>query len=158
MDVQEFANVFLDKLEQSLKGTPQERLLEDVFGGTVVSQVICKECPHRSERTEPFITISIDVKNNPTIEDGLKVRKLCSLLFTHTAIIVCARSRPVLMLAFNSIMFKPRCSTAITSTIAARATSAWLRFAAFACKSRRPISSFTSNGMTSLFRGTNMDR
>jgi ubiquitin carboxyl-terminal hydrolase 34 len=43
MDVDEYFNMLFDKLEKCLKNTPQERILQDCFGGKVVNQIICKE-------------------------------------------------------------------------------------------------------------------
>jgi hypothetical protein len=43
MDVDEYFNMLFDKLEKCLKGTQQERILQDCFGGKVVNQIICKE-------------------------------------------------------------------------------------------------------------------
>ncbi len=56
MDVDEYFNMLFDKLEKSLKNTPQERILQDCFGGKVVNQIICKE-PVRvgDEESNPLI-------------------------------------------------------------------------------------------------------
>ena len=43
MDVDEYFNMLFDKLENCLKGTSQERILQDCFGGKFVNQIICKE-------------------------------------------------------------------------------------------------------------------
>jgi hypothetical protein len=50
MDANEFFNNLFAKLEEQLKGTEEENLLKDVFGGELCNQLIPKECPHRSER------------------------------------------------------------------------------------------------------------
>jgi ubiquitin carboxyl-terminal hydrolase 34 len=42
MDANEFFNMLFDKLENSLKGSPQEHILKEVFGGTLCNQLICK--------------------------------------------------------------------------------------------------------------------
>lgn len=72
MDVQEFCNQFLDKIDVALKDTEQAKLLEDVFGGAVSNHIICQDCPHRSSREEPFITLSVDVKNLGSLTDSLQ--------------------------------------------------------------------------------------
>ena len=43
MDVDEYFNMLFDKLEKCLKGTQQERILQECFGGKVVNQIICNE-------------------------------------------------------------------------------------------------------------------
>jgi ubiquitin C-terminal hydrolase len=85
MDCNEFSNMLFDKLESSLKGrnfpefslfsrgTPQEKLLQRIFGGTYSNQLICKECPHKSETNEPFYTLSIEVSRQKNIHDSLSL-------------------------------------------------------------------------------------
>jgi hypothetical protein len=88
--------VFLDKLETDLKGTPQEHLVPSLFTGTSVNQVggwvgafarcrcsltllpsawvpvqvICKTCGTVGEREEAFHHIPLDVKINNNIHDA----------------------------------------------------------------------------------------
>lgn len=45
--------------------------LTSIFGGVFSQQVICKTCPHRSEREEPFAAVSVDVMNKKGLEDSL---------------------------------------------------------------------------------------
>mmetsp|Transcript_12467 Transcript_12467/g.20271 ORF Transcript_12467/g.20271 Transcript_12467/m.20271 type:complete len:3278 (-) Transcript_12467:248-10081(-) len=71
MDVDEFFNMLFDRLESLLKKTHQKDLLRNVFGGTVTNQIICRGCPHYSERDEAFYVISLEVKNKKTIEESL---------------------------------------------------------------------------------------
>lgn len=46
MDVDEFFNNLLDKLEPYLKGTKNEGIIKRNFGGMLSNQLICKGCPH----------------------------------------------------------------------------------------------------------------
>ncbi|KAK5577390.1 hypothetical protein RB653_002331 [Dictyostelium firmibasis] len=73
MDADEFFNMLFDKLENTLKSTPQEKLLKDFFGGSSVNQFISQECNHVSEREEPFYTISVEVKNKKEIQESLQL-------------------------------------------------------------------------------------
>jgi ubiquitin C-terminal hydrolase len=73
MDVNEFFNVLFDKLEALLKGSPQEKLLDYWFGGKISNQLICKDCPHRSERAETFYILSLEVKNKRSIKESLEL-------------------------------------------------------------------------------------
>jgi len=45
--------------------------LTSIFGGVFSQQVICKTCPLRSEREEPFAAVSVDVMNKKGLEDSL---------------------------------------------------------------------------------------
>jgi ubiquitin carboxyl-terminal hydrolase 9/24 len=63
--------MFLDRLETAIKGTPQEKTVQSHFGGKFASELICKGCPHYYERSEPFLSIGVSVKNKRSIQEGL---------------------------------------------------------------------------------------
>jgi uncharacterized UBP type Zn finger protein len=70
-DVNEFCGLLFDTLENvdpRVKG-----LLKSMFEGTLVYQIISRECAHRSERTEPFTMLTAEVKNKSTLEDSLEL-------------------------------------------------------------------------------------
>eukprot|EP01116_Phalansterium_solitarium_P000716 TRINITY_DN10564_c0_g1_i1.p1 TRINITY_DN10564_c0_g1~~TRINITY_DN10564_c0_g1_i1.p1 ORF type:complete len:1509 (+),score=570.89 TRINITY_DN10564_c0_g1_i1:105-4631(+) len=71
MDADEYFNQLCDKIDSLTKGTPHEKLLQNIWGGKLSSQLICKGCPHRTEREEGFYTISIDIKDKQDIEQAL---------------------------------------------------------------------------------------
>lgn len=71
MDVDEFFANIMDQLETLLKGTSQEKVLTEFFGGEVVNQIIPTECPHVVERTEPFLNLSLEMKNKFQLEHCL---------------------------------------------------------------------------------------
>ena len=114
MDVQEFCNLLVDRIEHGVKGTPQEKILDQVFGGTVVNQIICKECIHRSEREEPFFSLGIEIKNQSSIEDGLRVRKFSALNKIN-------KNQPNMFFCSSLSMARPLMGR--TSTTAQRVTS-----------------------------------
>ena len=72
-DVDEFFNLFCDRLETSLKPLPQKRLLQDVFGGQLSHLITCQQCKHSSERVEDSLSISLDVKGKANVNDSLKL-------------------------------------------------------------------------------------
>ena len=72
MDVDEFFNYFMDKLEGLIKDSPQKNLIKNHFGGLQVTELIGKDCTHRSERYEPFLTVSVEVKNKKSLQEGLE--------------------------------------------------------------------------------------
>jgi len=71
MDVDEFFNMFMDRLEFAIKGSPQEKMIQDHFGGTYANELICKGCPHYSERSEPYLAVNLQVKNKKSIKESL---------------------------------------------------------------------------------------
>lgn len=65
----EFFNLLMDRIEQTLKEGRNQSLVQDNFRGFMVNEVIGQdECHHKSEREEPFIVISLPVKNKKTIQ------------------------------------------------------------------------------------------
>ena len=71
MDADEFFNTFMDRLENQIKNTKYEHLIKRHFGGVLSNELICKGCPHYSEREEPFLVVSLQVKNKKNIFQSL---------------------------------------------------------------------------------------
>jgi len=71
MDADEFFNMFMDRLETQIKGTKHEHSIKQHFGGIVSNELICKGCPHYSEREESFLTVNLQVKNKKNIDQSL---------------------------------------------------------------------------------------
>jgi ubiquitin carboxyl-terminal hydrolase 9/24 len=57
--VDEFFNMFMDRIECLIKGTKEEKIMNNLFQGVFANELICKDCPHYSEREEPFLAISL---------------------------------------------------------------------------------------------------
>lgn len=72
MDVDEFFNLFLDKLENALKPTSLAKTIKRHFGGLFANQLICKDCPHSSVREEPFLALNLQVKNKRSLQQCLE--------------------------------------------------------------------------------------
>ena len=72
MDADEFFSTFMDRIEELLKGSSNEELIKNHFGGLQVTEIIGKDCGHRSERLEPFLTVPLEVKNKKSIIEGLE--------------------------------------------------------------------------------------
>jgi len=70
-DVDEFFSMFLDQAENNFTGTKGEQDLKKIFGGTFAQQLICIGCPHRSSREEPYLTMSLEIKNKANIKEAL---------------------------------------------------------------------------------------
>jgi len=72
-DANEFFNMLFDRLETCLKATREESFLRQEFGGLFRHQLLCLDCPHTSEREEPFYTMGISVKNKKNIIESLEL-------------------------------------------------------------------------------------
>jgi ubiquitin carboxyl-terminal hydrolase 34 len=71
-DAQEFLNVAFDRLENLLKGTSQKYLLNNTFGGKTCEIQRCKNCGTTRKNSDVFFNLSLEVKNQSSIHDGLK--------------------------------------------------------------------------------------
>lgn len=72
MDVDEFFNLLFDRIEGQLHSAEQKSVFRSFYGGKLVQQVKSKECPHISEREEPFSAIQCDIKGKTGLQDSLK--------------------------------------------------------------------------------------
>jgi ubiquitin C-terminal hydrolase len=70
-DVDEFLNIYMDKIEQNILGTEDDKYLKSIFGGAFAQELICKDCPHRSSREEPYMALSLEIKNKSNITEAL---------------------------------------------------------------------------------------
>ncbi|XP_073928127.1 ubiquitin carboxyl-terminal hydrolase 40 isoform X5 [Castor canadensis] len=70
-DVQELNRILFSALETSLVGTSGHDLINRLYHGTVVNQVVCKECKNISEKQEDFLDLTVAVKNVCGLEDAL---------------------------------------------------------------------------------------
>jgi len=71
-DVDEFFNLFSDRLETALKGSAQNRILQNIFGGQLSHLITCKQCGFCSERVEDCLSISLDVKGKKNMLESFK--------------------------------------------------------------------------------------
>jgi len=92
-DAHEFLRHFLDACHRSALRPASIRngevplpvqhttMVHQLFGGYLRSQVLCLECNHESSTFDPFLDLSLEVKNASTLEKALegftKVEKLC---------------------------------------------------------------------------------
>ena len=71
-DVDEFFNMLIDRIENLIKGTKEEKVMKNLFYGNFANEFICRGCPHYSEREEQFMAIPLQVKNKKSILEGLE--------------------------------------------------------------------------------------
>jgi len=72
MDVDEFFNLLIERVEPFLKSTPYEKVFKYHFGGKITNELICKDCPHKNEREDLFSSISLQVKNKKNLLESLE--------------------------------------------------------------------------------------
>eukprot|EP01022_Parablepharisma_sp_SALTPOND_P026524 TRINITY_DN64327_c6_g1_i1.p1 TRINITY_DN64327_c6_g1~~TRINITY_DN64327_c6_g1_i1.p1 ORF type:complete len:2209 (+),score=297.78 TRINITY_DN64327_c6_g1_i1:12673-19299(+) len=72
MDVDEFFNLLMDKIEFAIKGTVQAATIKNHFGGVFANQLLCKDCPHSSVREEPYLALNLQVKNKKSLQQCLE--------------------------------------------------------------------------------------
>lgn len=71
-DGNEFLNMLFDRIDTKLASTQYAKVLSESLGGVLNNQVVCKGCPHVSERLEPYYCITLDVKNKTTVQSSLE--------------------------------------------------------------------------------------
>lgn len=72
MDVDEFYNLLFDRWEAQIVDPEEKKKFRSFYGGQLVQQIKSKECPHISERLEPFSAIQCDIKGMASLEDSLQ--------------------------------------------------------------------------------------
>lgn len=72
MDVDEFFNLLFDRLEGQMLTSEAKQEFRSVFGGQLVTQIKSKDCPHVSERFEPFLAVQCDVQGKANLAESLK--------------------------------------------------------------------------------------
>ena len=61
-----------DRLEDGLKSTGQKYLLQNIFGGKTNTLMKCKNCGKIRENIEFFYNLSVEVKNQGSLQNSLK--------------------------------------------------------------------------------------
>lgn len=72
MDVDEFYNLLFDRWEGQVLSSTDKQAFRSIYGGQLVQQVKSEECPHISERLEPFSAIQCDIKGKSTLQESLQ--------------------------------------------------------------------------------------
>jgi len=61
MDIDEFCNLYFQKLEKLLALDKNEALIKHCFGGIISTELICQGCPHFKEKEEEFLIVNLKV-------------------------------------------------------------------------------------------------
>ena len=71
MDVDEFYNLLFDRWESQIPSAADKKTFRQFYGGQIVQQIKSKECPHISERLEPFSAIQCEISGKGTLAESL---------------------------------------------------------------------------------------
>ncbi|XP_063224287.1 probable ubiquitin carboxyl-terminal hydrolase FAF-X isoform X9 [Bacillus rossius redtenbacheri] len=71
-DAVEFFMSLVESIDEALKALGQEQIMSKILGGSYSDQKICKGCPHRYSKEEPFSVISVDIRNQSNLLDSLE--------------------------------------------------------------------------------------
>ncbi|KAL8705993.1 MAG: hypothetical protein Q9201_000937 [Fulgogasparrea decipioides] len=71
MDVDEFYNLLFDRWESQILSDAGKKSFRAFYGGQLVQQIKSKECPHISERLEPFSAIQCDIQGKTNLTESL---------------------------------------------------------------------------------------
>jgi len=71
-DVDEFFNLFLERLEPCLKQIKNEKLITEIFGGSFANEIVCLDCPHRSEKVDNFSSVNLQILGKKSVSESLK--------------------------------------------------------------------------------------
>ena len=71
MDVDEFYNLLFDRWESQILSDVGKKTFRRFYGGQIVQQIKSKECPHISEKIEPFSAIQCDIQGKATLTESL---------------------------------------------------------------------------------------
>lgn len=72
MDVDEFYNLLFDRWESQILSGEDKKKFRSFYGGQLVQQIKSRECPHISERLEPFSAIQCEIKGKSGLEESLR--------------------------------------------------------------------------------------
>ncbi|XP_066261614.1 ubiquitin carboxyl-terminal hydrolase 9X [Euwallacea similis] len=71
-DAVEFFMSLVESLDEALKTLGHEQIMAKILGGSYSDQKICKGCPHRYSKEEPFSVISVDIRNHSSLPDSME--------------------------------------------------------------------------------------
>ncbi|XP_069563342.1 ubiquitin carboxyl-terminal hydrolase 40 isoform X2 [Brachyistius frenatus] len=70
-DVQELNRILFSALERSLVGTSGSTFIHQLYHGTIVNSIVCKECGNVSQRQEDFLDLTVCVCGVLSLEEAL---------------------------------------------------------------------------------------
>jgi ubiquitin carboxyl-terminal hydrolase 34 len=71
-DAHEFLNTAFDKLEGYCKTEEKEKILERIFGGKTVTEIVCQTCKNKNEVLEHYYHLSVEVKGMKSLKESFE--------------------------------------------------------------------------------------
>lgn len=71
-DAVEFYMGLTDSVDEALKALGHQQIMHHTLVGVFSDQKICKGCPHRYCKEQPFNVISVDIRNHSNLYDSLE--------------------------------------------------------------------------------------
>ena len=71
-DAQEFLNMIFDRLENALKPTPFKKILDSIYGGKTITQLICSNCNNVKSREEGFYNLTLEIKDLKNLNESFE--------------------------------------------------------------------------------------
>jgi ubiquitin carboxyl-terminal hydrolase 34 len=71
MDVDEFYNLLFDRWESQILSESDKQTFRKFYGGQLVQQIKSQDCPHVSERFEPFSVIQCEIQGKANLVESL---------------------------------------------------------------------------------------
>lgn len=71
-DAVEFFMSLIESLDEALKSLGYEQIMSKILGGSYSDQKICKGCPHRYSKEEPFSILSVDIRNHSSLPESME--------------------------------------------------------------------------------------
>ncbi|CAK7566617.1 MAG: ubiquitin-specific protease ubp15 [Sporothrix epigloea] len=71
-DVQELCRKLMERMEVKMKGTPNEKLLSNIFSGKVKTYISCINVEYESSRIEDFWDIQLNVTGNKNLQESFE--------------------------------------------------------------------------------------
>lgn len=71
-DALEFLASVADSIDEAMKAIGAQPIISKVMGGAYADQKICKGCPHRYSRSQSFLTLNIDIRNQHNLLESLE--------------------------------------------------------------------------------------
>lgn len=69
-DAHEFLNTVFDKIESYAKEQKKVKILQRIFGGKTVTEIICQTCKNKNEVLEHYYHLTLEVKGMKTLKDS----------------------------------------------------------------------------------------
>lgn len=64
-------NIFMDKIDNASNHT-EFKNFKNILGGQMTHEIVCKDCPHKSKRNQPFMSLSVEVNGKKSLEEALQ--------------------------------------------------------------------------------------